>query len=105
MIDPENEYLLTKYRWRLINGYLATNDFHGGLVYLHRFLLGAKKGEKVEHINGDKLDNRLSNLRINNKIRWKNIPDTEKGIQKNRYKYRWINGKNVYLGKISKDSF
>lgn len=31
---------------------------------LHRFLLGAKSGEHCDHINGDGLDNRMSNLRI-----------------------------------------
>lgn len=30
----------------------------------HRFLLGAKHGELVDHKNGDTLDNRLENLRI-----------------------------------------
>lgn len=32
--------------------------------YLHRVIIGAKKGEIVDHINRDKSDNRLSNLRI-----------------------------------------
>ena len=34
------------------------------LVELHRLITGAKKGEYVDHINGDTLDNRLCNLRI-----------------------------------------
>lgn len=33
-------------------------------VYLHRYLLKAKKGKIVDHINGNTLDNRLCNLRI-----------------------------------------
>lgn len=33
-------------------------------IYLHRFLLDAEPGEEVDHINGDRLDNRRANLRI-----------------------------------------
>jgi hypothetical protein len=103
LIDEEDKYLLSRYKWRFVNGYLATNQFHGGLVYLQRFLMKAGKGERVEFLNGNRLDYRKSNLRINNRIKWKNKPEDEKGIVKIKgkfYKYRWINGKNVYLGKI-----
>jgi hypothetical protein len=33
-------------------------------VLLHRFIIGAKQGEEVDHINRNPLDNRRSNLRI-----------------------------------------
>jgi hypothetical protein len=36
----------------------------GSTRLLHRHLLGAKKGEVVDHINGDGFDNRRENLRI-----------------------------------------
>lgn len=34
------------------------------ILLLHRYLLNAKKGQYVDHINHDTLDNRKSNLRI-----------------------------------------
>jgi len=32
-------------------------------LYMHRMIIGAEDGEVVDHINGDKLDNRKQNLR------------------------------------------
>lgn len=36
----------------------------GKYVLFHRWLLNAKDGEQIDHINGDKLDNRRENLRF-----------------------------------------
>jgi hypothetical protein len=36
------------------------------MKYIHRIIAGAKPGDLVDHISGDTLDNRRSNLRISN---------------------------------------
>lgn len=36
----------------------------GVTVYLHRFLLGAAKGQEIDHIDGDGLNNKRCNLRF-----------------------------------------
>lgn len=36
-------------------------------AYMHQFVTGAPRGTVVDHINGDTLDNRRSNLRVTNK--------------------------------------
>lgn len=42
------------------SGYVRTG--HG--IKLHRYLTGVKSGEQVDHINGNRVDNRLANLRV-----------------------------------------
>ena len=53
-----------------VNGYITTVNDEGRQIYMHQFLMnhygnGLEKGAlTVDHINQDKLDNRLCNLRL-----------------------------------------
>lgn len=42
----------------------SVNWPHHHMLYLHRELLSARKGQEVDHVNHNGLDNRLENLRI-----------------------------------------
>lgn len=44
--------------------FYAASKPKGGIVYLHRLILGAPSNVTVDHVNGDTLDNRRANLRI-----------------------------------------
>lgn len=88
------------------NGYIVI-DTGSGYEYLHRKLIGAKPGDTVDHINGNKLDNRQENLRFCNRSEnlYNAISNTKKdklprGVylhpsknRKKRYqvKFRWNN--------------
>jgi len=59
--DYEN---VTQYAWhRNYHGYVV-GKINNKRVYLHRFLMDYPQGQVVDHINGDKQDNRRCNLRI-----------------------------------------
>lgn len=64
-IDLEDVPYVEKYSWcERSRGYVGRVDSNGKIITLHRILAKAKKGEIVDHINKDKLDNRKENLRI-----------------------------------------
>lgn len=68
-VDDEDFEKLAVHRWhasrhRGKNHYRPKGYINGKGTYLYRFLLGAKRGQYVDHINGDPLDNRKSNLRF-----------------------------------------
>lgn len=83
IVDDEDFDSLSKHKWYAAKrGYgfyaqrqskLITN------IQIHRVVLGAKKGEEVDHMNGDTLDNRKSNLRLVNRSQ----NEWNRGKQKN----------------------
>ena len=65
ILSKEDLYLLNEYKIRLdkSNGYYRIY-FDKKYQYLHRFIIGAKKGEIVDHKDRNKLNNSRDNLRI-----------------------------------------
>ena len=74
IIDAEDLEKICAYRWCALWGpnresyVAATNIYEAGkrtyLMYMHRLIMNAQKGEVVDHINGDPLLDKKSNLRI-----------------------------------------
>jgi hypothetical protein len=72
MVDDEDYEWLTNWKWSAHGeGYAMRGEHIGNRKYkyftMHREIVGAKKGDIVDHINGNKLDNRKENLRIANR--------------------------------------
>lgn len=70
LVDKDDKHLLTDHLWYVMKtGYLCAiagskSDGTSTTVLLHRLVMKAPKGKQVDHISGDKMDNRKSNLRI-----------------------------------------
>jgi hypothetical protein len=64
LLDDEDFENITQYKW-----YLAKNGYIGGIVdnrviTLHRFIAKTPEGMHTDHIDGNRLNNQKSNLRI-----------------------------------------
>lgn len=90
LVDDQDYDYLMQWQWRYSsNGYGVRTENHNGqreYIWLHRAIMNPLPHEIVDHISGNRLDNRRSNLRLVNKNQ----------NQWNRRKNR--NGSCVYKG-------
>ena len=116
IVDSADYNDLSQYKW--CAGKAGTNCYARRSIHIstkkksvelmHRVILGLKKGEICDHINGNGLDNRRINLRkatasqnAQNRKSW----GTSKylGVSLDRKRNKWLaqiekEGKNIYLG-------
>ena len=62
-----NNEIITEHSWEIgHNQYIWIRKHGYKSMYLHRYLMNCKNGDNktIDHINNNKLDNRLSNLRV-----------------------------------------
>jgi len=69
LIDNEDAARVLRFKWRLhSNGYISYNLRSGTAqqqtIYLHRFVMLAPKGRRIDHKDRNKLNNHKSNLRF-----------------------------------------
>lgn len=109
MVDTVDYEWLSQTRWCLFAKYVATSTRVNGSRYMHRIIMQDPENAQVDHINGDKLDNRRSNLRIctsrqnKSNVGRKNIPHATSeyiGVCYIRRKRKWcasvLDGKKVH---------
>jgi hypothetical protein len=100
-VDAEDFERLSKYRWSAHGKGYAVRGVHIGNrkyrhIAMHREIVGAEPGEYVDHINGDKSDNRKANLRIAtnsqnlmNRGRNRNNTSGYKGVRYEKRRDKW----------------
>ena len=118
LVDEGDHHWLARFRWFAIPSKgthyayrTVRRDGKNVNIRLHRELLRAPPNMLVDHINGDGLDNRRSNLRLASPVenaRFKlrkaaNKTSRFKGVYWNRALSKWhasimTNGRNMHLG-------
>lgn len=108
IVDDDDYDYLSKRKWHVNTGYAETWISKGVRRLMQDMIATHATGLCVDHINGNKLDNRKSNLRVctkrqnsyNRKLS-KNNKTGLKGVSPDRNKFRAViywNYKRIHLG-------
>src|SRR3990167_5242115 len=122
LVDDEDYGMLSKFKWHYSNGYAIHHHYIKTVkgrpitkkVLMHSLIMNTPKGMDTDHIDGNRLDNRRSNLRIctrrengQNRKEHRNgkllgVNTIKRKSLKKIYTYHeagiQMNGKRVYLG-------
>ncbi len=119
LVDAEDYEALSGFAWRVDHrGYACrhpTVEGHSTTVLMHREILGMERGNGlyVDHINGNRIDNRRANLRtctnaenVRNQKRSSKNTTGFKGVMFHKGSGKWyarikFKGKGKYLGRYS----
>lgn len=112
-LDSRSNSLLERYCFSDNGGGYAVAWINGKKQYIHHLILPKKEGCVVDHINGDKYDNRRENLRlisqransINTKVS-KNNKSGQTGVFFDVRINKWLarispNSKSIHLGSFA----
>jgi hypothetical protein len=107
IVDDDDFGWISRWKWQFNRGY-AKRDIK--CIRMHREIIHATKGMDVDHINGNKLDNRKCNLRLVNDFQQNQNSNKRKdntsgcrGVNFFKPRGTWIariqyNGKRIGLG-------
>ncbi len=117
IVDNDDYIKYNKFKWYAhYDGYhyypVRTYRYNGiqKTIRLYRKIMNAKRTEKIDHINGNTLDNRKCNLRIcsasenqMNRSKTKKNASGYKGVYWNNYNKKWqvgitFNKQKIHLG-------
>jgi hypothetical protein len=108
IVDVDDIDWCKQYKWHIDHYGYAIGSLNNVPIKMHRELLGALKGQMVDHINGVKHDNRRNNIRLctamgnNQNVKsYKNSSSGYKGVfpHKGRFMAQIMsNYKLMYLG-------
>ncbi len=102
IIDDSDALTVLRHKWHYVNGYATTAIYRPETqsqqtLSMHRMIMGSPTGLEVDHINGDRLDNRRENLRVcshannaSSKRRGLNNTSRYKGVAWVKSRAKWM---------------
>lgn len=119
IVDDEYFELLNKLKWYYQNNGYAARSIGGRknkqMILMHRIILKTPLGSSTDHINGNKLDNRIENLRVcsfsqnaANQRKQSGKTSLFKGVSWSKLHKKWIvqikkGDKHYFLGLFSNE--
>jgi len=118
IVDDKDYELLSKHKWSVSSAGYAKRSIKKGkdqkTIYLHRFIMNVPQDMEIDHINGDRLDNRKWNLRIctahENRMNTGNVRENKtskyKGVCWDKIRKKWfsqitVRNKCIKLGRYN----
>ena len=109
LIDDADYGILKNYNWQLIPGgikkdhFYARASFNGKPFFMHRVIMGVNSRMMVDHVDGNGLNNRRSNLRFCTASQ--NMANSRKSPRSlSKFKgVLWKKGKNLWVASAVKD--
>jgi hypothetical protein len=114
LVDDEDYAWLSQSRWACLKIGYASAKIDGKQCYMHRIITGAQPGQYVDHIDGNKLNNQRTNLRLctcrqnhwnkpkqTTHKQWKGQRSIYKGVERIPNKWRArikANGERIHIG-------
>lgn len=96
-VDRDTADFLSSISWYLSDTGYAMNKSRGRIMRMHRVIMNPDEGLVVDHLNGDRLDNRRSNLRVTTQAEnCRNRKDT-RGVCFDKSRGKWMTS---YRGKF-----
>ena len=114
IVDAADYERVSRYKWCATGSgcrAYACRSVNGKQLSMHRFLMNPSKGMVVDHIDGNRLNNRRSNLRVCTVQQnvWNSRPKGKssryKGVCRDKDKKKWVvyvrrDGHNWYMGRF-----
>ncbi len=106
LFDPEDFDIVNAVNWSIdVQGYVSNRNHN---LLLHRVVMKAKPEDEVDHISGNRLDNRKRNLRLvpryinsQNQTRLnKRNTSGYRGVSYDKSRNKWSAGATLYYKKI-----